>query len=104
VRRRPSAEVEVEAKPRDRARRRPSTEVEVEAEPWGRARWRPSSEVEAGAELRGRARQSFLWRLRLDSAASLPSLPELGLGRGVNPPGSTVPARGWARSRQDRVP
>jgi hypothetical protein len=26
------------------------------------------------------------------------------LGRGVNLPGSTVPARGWARARQDRVP
>jgi hypothetical protein len=52
-----------------RARRRPSSEVEVEAEPWGRVRRRPSSEAEAGAEPRGRPRQSFLWRLRLDSAA-----------------------------------
>jgi hypothetical protein len=59
----------VEAEPWGRARRRPSTEVEVEAKPWGRARRRPSSEVEAGAEPRGRARRSFLWRLRLDSAA-----------------------------------
>jgi hypothetical protein len=50
-------------------RRRPSAEVEVEAEPWGRARRRPSSEVEAGAEPQGLARRSFLWRLRLDSAA-----------------------------------
>jgi hypothetical protein len=52
-----------------RARRRPSSEVEVEAEPWGQARRRPPSEAEAGAEPRGRARRSFLWRLRLDSAA-----------------------------------
>jgi hypothetical protein len=29
---------------------------------------------------------------------------EEALGRGVNPPGSTVPARGWARVRRDRVP
>jgi hypothetical protein len=29
---------------------------------------------------------------------------EDALGRGVNPPGSTVPARGWARVRRDRVP
>jgi hypothetical protein len=49
--------------------------------------------------------------------ASLRSLPELGfgrvegapvaeeaLGRGVNSPGTTVPARGWARVRPDRVP
>jgi hypothetical protein len=64
-----SSEVEVESEPWGRARRRPSSEVEVESEPWGRARWRPSSEVEAGAEPRGRARRSFLWRLRLDSAA-----------------------------------
>ena len=41
----------------------------MEAEPWGRARRRPSSKVEAGAEPLGRARRSFLWRLRLDSAA-----------------------------------
>jgi hypothetical protein len=26
------------------------------------------------------------------------------LGRDVNPPGSPVPARGWARARRDRVP
>jgi hypothetical protein len=26
------------------------------------------------------------------------------LGRGVNPPWSSVPARGWAQARQDRVP
>jgi hypothetical protein len=39
------------------------------AEPWGRARRRPSSEVEAGAKPWGWARRSFLWRLRLDSAA-----------------------------------
>jgi hypothetical protein len=69
ARRRTSFEVEVEAEPWGRARRRPSSEVEVEAEPWGRARRRPPSEVEAGAEPRGRARRSFLWRLRLDSAA-----------------------------------
>jgi hypothetical protein len=42
---------------------------EAGAEPRGRARRRPSSEVEAGAEPQGRARRSFLWRLRLDSAA-----------------------------------
>jgi hypothetical protein len=29
---------------------------------------------------------------------------EEALGRGVNPPGSTVPVRGWARARRDRVP
>jgi hypothetical protein len=29
---------------------------------------------------------------------------EEALGRGVNPPGTTVPARGWARARRDRVP
>jgi hypothetical protein len=29
---------------------------------------------------------------------------EEALGRGVNPPWSTVPARGWARARRDRVP
>jgi hypothetical protein len=69
ARRRPSSEVEVEAEPWGRARRRPSSEVKVEAEPWGRARQRPPSEAEAGAEPRGRARRSFLWRLRLDSAA-----------------------------------
>jgi hypothetical protein len=69
VRRRPSFEAEVEAEPWGRARWRPSSEVEVESEPWGRARQRPSSEVEAGAEPRGRVRRSFLWRLRLDSAA-----------------------------------
>jgi hypothetical protein len=69
ARRRPSSEVEVESEPWGRARRRPSSEVEVESEPWGRARRRPSSEVEAGAEPRGRVRRSFLWRLRLGSAA-----------------------------------
>jgi hypothetical protein len=31
-------------------------------------------------------------------------LPEEALGRGVNPPGTTVLARGWARVRRDRVP
>jgi hypothetical protein len=67
ARRRPSSEVEAE--PWGRARRRLSSEVEAGAEPWGRARRRPSSEVEAGAEPWGRARRSFLWRLRLDSAA-----------------------------------
>jgi hypothetical protein len=45
-------------------------EVEVESEPWGRARQRPPSEAEAGAEPWGRARRSFLWHLRLDSAAA----------------------------------
>jgi hypothetical protein len=69
ARRRPSSEVEVEAEPWGRARRRPSSVVEVEAEPWGRARRRPSSEVEVEAEPWGRARRSFLWCLRLDSAA-----------------------------------
>jgi hypothetical protein len=29
---------------------------------------------------------------------------EEALGRGMNPPGSTVPARGWARARRDCVP
>jgi hypothetical protein len=29
---------------------------------------------------------------------------EEALGRGVNPPGSIVPARGWARARRDRAP
>jgi hypothetical protein len=73
VRRRPSSEVEVESEPWGRARRRPSSEAEagaeVESEPWGRARRRSSSEVKARAEPRGRVRGSFLWRLRLDSAA-----------------------------------
>jgi hypothetical protein len=69
ARRRLSSEVEVESEPWGRARRRLSSEVEVESEPWGRARRRPSSEVEAGAEPRGPVRRSFLWRLRLDSAA-----------------------------------
>jgi hypothetical protein len=69
VRRRPSSEVEVESEPWGRARRRPSSDVEAEAEPWGRVRRRPSSDVEVGAEPQGRARRSFLWRLRLDSAA-----------------------------------
>jgi hypothetical protein len=32
------------------------------------------------------------------------SLLEKVLGRGVNLPGSTVPAQGWARARRDRVP
>jgi hypothetical protein len=62
-------EVEVESEPWGRARRRPPSEVEVEAEPWGRVRRRPPSEAEAGAEPWGRARRSFLWCLRLDSAA-----------------------------------
>jgi hypothetical protein len=57
------------------------------------------------------------WRGDLAKVASLQSLPELAsgeskvrplleeaLGLGVNPPGSTVPARGWARARRDRVP
>jgi hypothetical protein len=50
-------------------RRRPPSDVEVEAEPWGQAKRRPLSEAEAGVEPWGRARRSFLWRLRLDSAA-----------------------------------
>jgi hypothetical protein len=29
---------------------------------------------------------------------------EEALGRGVNSPGTTVPARGWARARRDRIP
>jgi hypothetical protein len=29
---------------------------------------------------------------------------EEALGRGVNSPRTTVPARGWARARRDRVP
>jgi hypothetical protein len=69
ARRRPSSEVEAEAEPWGRARRRSSSEVEAEVEPWGRARRRSSSELDAEAEPRGRARRSFLWRLRLDSAA-----------------------------------
>jgi hypothetical protein len=69
ARRRPSSEVEVESEPWGRARRRPSSEVEVESEPWGPTRQRPSSEVEVESEPWGRARRSFLWRLRLDSAA-----------------------------------
>jgi hypothetical protein len=32
------------------------------------------------------------------------SLLEEALGRGVNPSGTTVPARGWARTRRDCVP
>jgi hypothetical protein len=97
-------EVEVEAGPWGRAMRRPPSEVEVEAEPWGRARRSPSPEA---MEIMG----------DLAKVASLRSLPELGLGRarvrplleetlgrGVNPPWSTVPARGWARARRDRVP
>jgi hypothetical protein len=31
-------------------------------------------------------------------------LPEEVLGRGVNPSGTTILARGWARARRDRVP
>jgi hypothetical protein len=69
ARRSPSSEAEAGAEPWGWARRRPSSEVEVEAEPWGWARRRPLSEAEAGAEPRGRARRSFLWRMRLDSAA-----------------------------------
>jgi hypothetical protein len=57
------------------------------------------------------------WRGDLAKVASPRSLHELslgrvegapvalgGLGRGVNPPGSAVPVRGWARARRDRVP
>jgi hypothetical protein len=69
VRWRPPFEVEVEVEPWGRARRSPSSEAEAGAEPWGRARRSPSSEAEAGAEPWGRARRSFLWRLRLGSAA-----------------------------------
>jgi hypothetical protein len=69
TRRRPPSEVEVEAEPWGRARWRPPFEVEVEAEPLGRVKRRPPSEAEAGAEPWGRARRSFLWCLRLDSAA-----------------------------------
>jgi hypothetical protein len=39
------------------------------SKPWGRARRRPSFEVEVESEPWGWARQSFLWHLRLDSAA-----------------------------------
>jgi hypothetical protein len=46
-----------------------SSEVEAGVEPWGRVSQRPSTEVEVEAEPWGRARRSFLWRLRLDSAA-----------------------------------
>jgi hypothetical protein len=38
------------------------------------------------------------------SESKVRPLLEEALGRGVNPPGSSVPARGWARARQDRVP
>jgi hypothetical protein len=93
-------EVEVEAEPWGRARWRPPSGVEVEAEPWGRARRRPPSEAEAGAEpcgrarrilppkaeAQGRARQSFLLRLRLDSAAvslTLAGGTAVGEGRAV---------------------
>jgi hypothetical protein len=69
AKRRPSSEVKAESEPWGRAKRRPSSEVEVESEPWGRAKRRPSSEVEVESEPWGRARRSFLWRLRLDSAA-----------------------------------
>jgi hypothetical protein len=74
------------AGPWGQARRRPPSEVEVEAEPWGRARRSPSSEAEAGAEPWGRARRSFLWRLRLDSAAvslTLEGGTAVGEGRAV---------------------
>jgi hypothetical protein len=57
------------SEPWGRARRRPSSEVEVESEPWGRVRRRPSFEVKVVSEPWGRARRSFLWHLRLDSAA-----------------------------------
>ena len=69
ARRRPPSEAEVEAEPWGRARRRLPSEAEVEAEPWGRVRRRPPSEAEVGAKPWGQARRSFLWRLRLDSAA-----------------------------------
>jgi hypothetical protein len=59
----------VESEPWGRVRRRPSSEVEVESEPWGRVRRRSSSEVEMESEPWDRARRSFLWCLRLDSAA-----------------------------------
>jgi hypothetical protein len=32
------------------------------------------------------------------------SLLEEALGRGMNSPGTIVPARGWARARRDRIP
>jgi hypothetical protein len=41
---------------------------------------------------------------RASSESWVRLLLEKALGRGVNPPGSTVPARGWARARRDRVP
>jgi hypothetical protein len=57
------------------------------------------------------------WWGDLAKVASQRSLSELGfgrvegapvaekaLGRGVNSPGTIVPARGWARARRDRVP
>jgi hypothetical protein len=65
ARRRPPPEVEAGAKPWGRVSRRPLSEAEAGANPWGRARRRPPPEAEA----QGRARQSFLLRLRLDSAA-----------------------------------
>jgi hypothetical protein len=39
----------------------------------------------------------------LDESKVRPLLEE-ALGRGVNPPRSTVLVRGWARARRDRVP
>jgi hypothetical protein len=39
------------------------------------------------------------WRGDLAKVASLRSLLEEALGRGVNSPGFTVPARGWDRAR-----
>jgi hypothetical protein len=41
---------------------------------------------------------------RVSEESEVRPLLEKALGRGVNPPGSTVPARGWARTKRDRVP
>jgi hypothetical protein len=42
--------------------------------------------------------------LSLASESKVRSLLEETLGRGANLPWSTIPARGWARVRRDRVP
>jgi hypothetical protein len=41
---------------------------------------------------------------RASGESKVRPLLEEAIVRGVNLPGSTVPARGWARARRDRVP
>jgi hypothetical protein len=41
---------------------------------------------------------------RASDESEVRPLLEEALGRGMNLPGSTVPARGWARTKRDRVP